>query len=217
MSNNGAPDPIAAVARIAGGKSDLTYPNDQILFAHGDPADCIFLLKVGSAMVTVVSSEGREAVVGILRAGDFCGEECLDGYPLRMTTVTALTECVVTRIDKTTMLRALREDPRLADAMIAFLTARNIRTQADLADQLLNSTEKRLARILLILATGEEDNGLEPIIPKIRQETLAEMIGTSRTHVNFFMNKFRRLGLVDYNGEIKVNRPALGRLLRSES
>jgi CRP-like cAMP-binding protein len=217
MSDNGAPDPIAAVARIAAGKSELTYPKDQVLFTQGDPAEGVFLLQKGNAKVTVVSTEGREAVVGILRRGDFCGEECLDGHALRMATVTALTECVVTRIDNAAMLRAVREDISIAAALIAFLAARNIRTQDDLADLLLNSTEKRLARLLLILANGGEDNELKPIVPKVSQEMLAEMIGTSRTHVNFFMNKFRRLGLLDYNSEIKIDRPALRRHLRSES
>jgi CRP-like cAMP-binding protein len=217
-SKRHAPDPTAVLAGMRGSKSELKYHKDQVLYAQGDPADSTFFVQSGSAKVTIVSSEGREAVVGILRPGDFCGEECLTEYPLRTATVTLLTECTVTRLERASMIRALREDRAFSDLFVSHLAARNIRTQADLADQLLNSTEKRLARLLLNLSGGgEEEQGLEPIVPKISQETLAEMIGTSRTHVNFFMNKFRRLGLVDYDGELKVNRSLLNKFLRTGS
>jgi CRP/FNR family cyclic AMP-dependent transcriptional regulator len=211
------PDPTAVLARMGAGKSELKFHKDQALYAQGDPADSSFFVQSGSAKVTIVSPEGREAVVEILRPGDFCGEECLTGYPLRTATVTPLTECTVTRLEKASMIRALREDRTFSDLFVSHLAARIIRTQADLADQLLNSTEKRLARLLLNLSSGGEEEGLEPIIPKISQETLAEMIGTSRTHVNFFMNKFRRLGFVDYDGEFKVNRSLLNKFLRTGS
>ncbi len=211
------PDLTAVLARMSGGKSELRYHKDQALYAQGDPADSSFFVQSGSAKVTIVSPEGREAVVEILRPGDFCGEECLTEYPLRAATVTALTECTVTRLEKASLIRTLREDHAFSDAFVSHLVARNIRTQADLADLLLNSTEKRLARLLLILSSGGEEEGLEPIVPRISQETLAEMIGTSRTHVNFFMNKFRRVGFIDYDGEIKVNRSLLNKFLRTAS
>ena len=163
--------------------------------------------------MTVVSPAGKEAVVGILQPGDFCGEECLTGHKLRIATVTALTDCVLVRLEKVSVVRALHEDPAFSELFISYLMARSIRMQEDLVDQLLNSTEKRLARLLLILANYGKEDRPEPIVPRISQETLAEMIGTSRTHVNFFMTKFRQLRLIDYNGDIKVHRSLLNMLL----
>ena len=163
--------------------------------------------------MTVVSPAGKEAVVGILQPGDFCGEECLTGHKLRIATATALTECVLVRLEKASVVRALHEDAAFSELFISYLMARSIRMQEDLVDQLLNSTEKRLARLLLILANYGKEDRPEAIVPRISQETLAEMIGTSRTHVNFFMTKFRQLGLIDYNGDIKVHRSLLNMLL----
>jgi CRP/FNR family transcriptional regulator, cyclic AMP receptor protein len=213
MSDDENPDPTAVLAHIVGDKSEFRYYKDQIVYSQGEPADCAYLIHSGNAKVTIVSPEGREAVVGILLSGDFCGEECLTGGGTRAATVIALNNCLVTRIEKAGMVRAIRADHAFAELLISYLTARQLRTQADLADQLLNSTEMRLARLFLTLAKHGDGEGL---VPKIKQETLAEMIGTSRTHVNFFMNKFRRLGFIEYNGEIKVHKLLLSSFLRGQ-
>jgi CRP/FNR family cyclic AMP-dependent transcriptional regulator len=170
-------------------------------------------MQAGTVKVTVVSAAGKEAVVGILQPGDFCGEECLSGHKVRIATVAAMTECVLVRLEKAGVVRALHEDLAFSELFLSYLMARSIRMQEDLVDQLLNSTEKRLARLLLILANYGKEDRPEPIVPKISQETLAEMIGTSRTHVNFFMTKFRQLGFIDYNGHLKVHRSLLNMLL----
>jgi CRP/FNR family cyclic AMP-dependent transcriptional regulator len=213
QSKKPTPDPKAILSRMEGRKSESKYHKDQSFYSQGDPADCIFFIQTGKVKMTVVSPAGKEAVVGILQPGDFCGEECLTGHKLRIATVTALTDCVLVRLEKVSVVRALHEDPAFSELFISYLMARSIRMQEDLVDQLLNSTEKRLARLLLILANYGKEDRPEPIVPRISQETLAEMIGTSRTHVNFFMTKFRQLGLIDYNGDIKVNRSLLNMLL----
>jgi CRP/FNR family transcriptional regulator, cyclic AMP receptor protein len=201
------------LARMHGNKLEV-YLKDQSIYSHGDPASCIFYIRAGNVKVTVVSSSGKEGVVGILQPGELCGEECVAGHEWRLTTATALTDCEVLRLEKKGVVRALREEPAFAELFISHLLARSLRMQEDLVDQLLNSTEKRLARLLLILANyGREEEGPDPIMPRISQETLGEMIGTSRTQVNFFMNKFRQLGLIDYNGSIKVHRSLLNILL----
>jgi CRP/FNR family cyclic AMP-dependent transcriptional regulator len=217
-----AADPESILARIKGGREGLKYARDQIAYSQGDPADFVFYVRAGCAKATVVSGEGREAVVAILQPGSFCGEECLTGHKLRMATVTALTECVLLRLPKAGIIRALHDDPEFSELFTTYLMERNIRVQEDLVDQLLNSTEKRLARLLLILASYGKEDRPDPIVPKINQETLAEMVGTSRTHVNFFMNKFRQLGLIEYDGsdtkgEIKVNGSLLNMLLHERS
>jgi CRP/FNR family cyclic AMP-dependent transcriptional regulator len=208
------------LARITGGKSELKYSRDQIAYSQGDPADFVFYIRAGSLKVTIVSEEGKEAVVAILQPGSFCGEECLTGHKLRIATVTALTECVLIRMPKAGIVRALHDDQRFSELFTAYLLERAIRVQEDLVDQLLNSTEKRLARLLLILANYGKEDRPDPILPRINQETLAEMIGTSRTHVNFFMTKFRQLGFIEYDGdtkgEIKVNRSLLNMLLHEK-
>jgi CRP/FNR family transcriptional regulator, cyclic AMP receptor protein len=209
-------DPTAILAGMNGGKSESKYHRDQILYAQGDPASCLFYIQAGNVKVTVVSPEGKEAVVGILQLGDFCGEECLSGHRLRIATATALTECALVRLERLGAVRALHDNPAFSELFISYLMARSIRMQADLVDQLLNSTEKRLARLLLILANYGKEDRPEPVVPRISQETLAEMIGTSRTHVNFFMNKFRQLGFIDYNGTIKVRRSLLNMLLHDK-
>jgi CRP-like cAMP-binding protein len=208
--------PQAILARLNGGKSETTFQKDQIVYSQGDPADSVFYLESGKVKVTVVSEAGKEAVVAVLLPGSFCGEECLSGHNLRITTVSTLIECVLMRITKAAVVRALRDDPDFSALFVTFLMERNIRMQEDLVDQLLNSTEKRLARLLLILANYGKEDRPDPIVPKINQETLAEMIGTSRTHVNFFMNKFRQLGFIEYNGDIKVNRSLLNMLLHEK-
>ena len=217
---NHTTDSESILARITGGKSELKYSRDQIAYSQGDPADFVFYVRAGSVKVTIVSEEGKEAVVAIHLPGNFCGEECLTGHKLRLATVTALTECELVRLPKASVIRALHDDVEFSELFTTYLLERNIRVQEDLVDQLLNSTEKRLARLLLILANYGKEDRPDPIVPKISQETLAEMIGTSRTHVNHFMNKFRQLGLIEYNGdtrgEIKVNRSLLNLMLHEK-
>jgi len=206
-------DPEAIIAKLNGGRSEAKYQKDQTVFSQGDPADGVYYVQSGKLKVLVVSKTGKEAVVAILPPGSFCGEECLTGHKLRLTTVKALTQCGLIRLAKASIVRALHDDQQFSELFTWYLMQRNIRVQEDLVDQLLNSTEKRLARLLLILANYGKEERPEPILPKINQETLAEMIGTSRTHVNFFMNKFRQLGFIEYNGAIKVNRSLLNMLL----
>ena len=215
-AQNGLSGPEAIIARIDGGRSEAKYQKEQIVYSQGDPADGVFYIQSGRVKVTVVSEEGKEAVVAILPAGCFCGEESLSGHKLRISTIKALTECMLMRIAKSSIMRALHDDQEFAELFTTYLIRRNISVQEDLVDQLLNSTEKRLARLLLILANYGKEDRPDPIVPKINQETLAEMIGTSRTHVNFFMNKFRQLGLIEYNGDIKVNRSLLNMLLHEK-
>jgi CRP/FNR family cyclic AMP-dependent transcriptional regulator len=215
-AQNGAADTEAIVARVDGGRSEAKYQRDQIVYSQGDAADYVFYVQSGRVKVAVVSEEGKEAVVAILPAGSFCGEECLAGHTLRISTVRALTECALLRMAKASVARALHHDQPFAALFTTYLIRRNIRMQEDLADQLLNSTEKRLARLLLILANYGKEDQPDPIVPKINQETLADMIGTSRTHVNFFMNKFRQLGFIEYNGDIKVNPSLLNVLLHEK-
>jgi CRP/FNR family cyclic AMP-dependent transcriptional regulator len=208
--------PGAIIARMNGGKSEVKLHRDQIVYSQGDPAESVFYLSSGTVKVTVLSELGKEAVVAILQPGNFCGEECLTGHKLRMSTVKALTECTLIKMAKASTMRALHEDHEFSELFTVYLMERNVRIQADLVDQLLNSTEKRLARLLLILANYGKEDRPEPIIPKLSQETLAEMVGTSRTHVNHFMTKFRDLGFIEYNGVIKVNRSLLNMLLHEK-
>jgi CRP-like cAMP-binding protein len=210
-------DAKAILARIAGRKSESRYRKDQILYSQGDPADTVFYLQAGRLKVAVASPAGKEAVVGILQPGDFCGEECLAGHQARIATAAALAECALVQMAKADVLRALRDDPAFLELFISHLMTRSIRMQEDMVEQLLNSTEKRLARILVILANFGKEGQPEQVIPRISQETLADMVGTSRTHVNFFMNKFRQMGFIEYNGEIKVRRTLLNILLHDRS
>jgi CRP/FNR family transcriptional regulator, cyclic AMP receptor protein len=208
-------NPESILARVDG--LELKCKKDQVVYAQGNPADFIFYVQDGRLKVSVVSEEGKEAVVAILQPGNFFGEECLTGHKLRMATVRALTECVLLRIPKASIIRALHDYPDFFELFTTYLMERSIRVREDLVDQLLHSTERRLARLLLILANCETKDRPNPIVPKINQETLAEMIGTTRTHVNFFMNKFRQLGFIEYDGdtkgEIKVKRSLLNVLL----
>jgi CRP/FNR family transcriptional regulator, cyclic AMP receptor protein len=214
--NTGAPDPAAIIARMNGGTSEARYQLDQIVYSQGDAADSVFYVQSGRLKVTVVSEEGKEAVVAILAAGHFFGEDCLTGHSQRLSTVKALSSSACIRMAKASVARALHEDHEFSELFTTYLMERNIRVQEDLVDQLLNSTEKRLARLLLILASYGREDQPDPIVPRINQETLAEMIGTSRTHVNFFMNKFRQLGLIEYNGDIKVHRSLLNVMLHEK-
>ena len=181
------------------------YANSAVLFSQGDPAAAVLYLQEGSVKLSVLSRTGKEAVVAILGPGDFFGEGCLAGQPQRMSTATAIRSSTVLIVEKPQMLQILHTQPALADRFLSHMLARNIRIEEDLIDQLFNSSEKRLARALLLLARyGKEDEPLR--LPKMSQEMLAEMVGTTRSRINFFMNKFRKLGFIEYNGDIKVNR-----------
>ncbi len=205
----------AAFLMSAGlGRTMIRFSPKQHFFSQGEPSDSIFYLQKGRARVTVLSPTGREATITLLSAGDFVGEEALTSpSALRLTTATATTACHALRIAREAMMRVLHEEHALSDIFLKFLLARSIRIQADLVDQLFNSSEKRLARILLLMADFGEPDGHENLISKISQETLAEMIGTTRSRVNFFMNRFRKLGFIDYNGGIRVNKSLLSVVL----
>jgi CRP/FNR family cyclic AMP-dependent transcriptional regulator len=194
-------EPKEFLSRIGAGRTNANYHADDVVFAQGDAADAVFYLQNGKVKITVTSENGKEAVLAIIGPDDFFGEGCLNGQPLRLATVTAMTDCSIMRLEKAAMVRVLHEEPKFADLFIAHLLSRNSRVEEDLVDQLFNSSEKRLARTLLLLANFGKDAKQEPVIAKINQETLAEMIGTTRSRVNFFMNKFRRLGFIDYNGD----------------
>jgi CRP/FNR family cyclic AMP-dependent transcriptional regulator len=206
-------DPKAFLAHIGEGRMLAKYRQNQTIFAQGEPADAVFYILDGKVKVTVLSKGGKEAVLAILGAGDFFGEGSLNGHRRRMATVTTMTDCTITRLDKATMIRALHDEPRLSELFITYLLHRNFRVEEDLVDQLFNSSEKRLARILLLLANFGKENKSEHVIAPLSQETLAEMVGTTRSRVNFFMNKFRRLGFIDYNGGLEVHASLLDMVL----
>ena len=191
----------------------MLFPKKQGIFVQGDTADAVFYIQTGKVKLTVVSQPGKEATIGILGEGDFFGEACLAGQPLRMLTATAMTDCSVLRIDKKAMMEALHREHELSDLFVAYLLARNVRYEEDLVDQLFNSSEKRLARILLLLAHFGKEGKPESVVPKISQEMLAEMIGTTRSRVSFFMNRFRKLGFIHYNGGLQVHSSLLSVVL----
>jgi len=193
-------DPKKFLGTIGEGRRVVAFPTRQTIFAQGDAADAVFYIQEGKVKLTVVSKIGKEATLGMLREGEFFGEGSLAGQALRMGSAIAMTDCELLRIDKKAMMLALHREHSLSDLFVAYLLARNIRYEEDLVDQLFNSSEKRLARILLLLAHFGKEGVPETVIPKVSQETLAEMIGTTRSRVNFFMNRFRELGFVDYNG-----------------
>jgi CRP/FNR family transcriptional regulator, cyclic AMP receptor protein len=187
------------LAKARGGTSK-EYQKNRTVFSQGSLADAVFYIEKGKIKLTVLSGRGKEAVVAILGNGDFFGEGCLAGQPLRMATAASITECSILRVQKETMIRMLHNEPAWSERFMAYLLSRNVRIEEDLVDQLFNSSEKRLARILLLLTRFGKDGQHDHVVPKISQETLAEMIGTTRSRVSFFMNKFRKLGFVDYNG-----------------
>jgi CRP/FNR family cyclic AMP-dependent transcriptional regulator len=209
-------DPKSFLARVGEGRSIERFGKDQIVFSQGDPADAVFYIQKGKAKVTVVSEQGKEAVVAILGANEFFGEGCLAGQPQRIATVTTMTDSVTMRLEKAAVVDVIHREPAFSEMFIAHLLGRTIRVEADLVDQLFNSSEKRLARLLLLLANFGKEGKPEPIIAKISQETLAEMIGTTRSRVSFFMNKFRKLGLIDYNGGIHVHSSLLNVVLHEQ-
>ncbi len=193
-------DPQVFLDTIGEGRKALLFPKKQTIFAQGDPADAVFYLRTGKVRLTVVSKTGKEATIGILSDGSFFGEGSLAGQPLRMGSATAMTDCAVLRIEKKAMVDALHREHTLSDLFVAYLLTRNIRYEEDLVDQLFNSSEKRLARVLLMLAHFGKEGIPESVVPKISQETLAEMVGTTRSRVSFFMNRFRKLGFINYAG-----------------
>jgi CRP-like cAMP-binding protein len=206
-------DPKALVSRVDEGRSVETFRRKQTIFSQGDPADAVFYVQKGQVKLTVVSKQGKEAVVALLGQDEFFGEGCLAGQQLRMSTATAAEDAIILRLRKTAMVRLLRTDKKFSELFTTYLLSRNIRYEEDLVDQLFNSSEKRLARILLLLAHFGKDGKQEPVIPKISQETLAGMIGTTRARVSHFMNKFRKLGFIDYNGGMLVHSSLLNIVL----
>jgi CRP/FNR family cyclic AMP-dependent transcriptional regulator len=206
-------DPVEFLETAAKGRIVCTNHKKQIIFAQGDIADSVIYIKKGKVKVTVVSKQGKEAVVAILGADEFLGEGCLIGQPKRLATATTITDCVTMRVEKVEILRVLQDEPAFSKIFISHILARNARVEEDLVDQLFNSTEKRLARVLLLLANFGKEGRPEPIIAKISQETLAEMIGTTRSRVSHFMNKFRKMGFIDYNGHLEIHSSLLSVVL----
>jgi CRP/FNR family transcriptional regulator, cyclic AMP receptor protein len=209
-------DAQAFLAKVGAGKTRLEFKRRQNVFAQGDVADMVFYLQKGKVKLAVLSKRGKEAVVGILQPGQFFGEGSLDGHKLRISTATSMEDCVITAITKDAMLAALHDEPRFSEMFMAHLLTRNSRIEEDLIDQLFNSSERRLARTLLLLANFGKAGGSQTISPNISQETLADMIGTTRSRVSHFMNKFRKLGLIDYNGKIKVHNSLLSAVLHGK-
>ncbi|GMO97641.1 Crp/Fnr family transcriptional regulator [Bradyrhizobium sp. TM239] len=206
-------DPKVFLAKVGEGKAILKVDKNQIVFSQGDAADTVFYIQKGRIKVLVVSEQGKEAVVGIMEPGQFFGEGCLNGQLLRISTTVVMEPCVITSITRSAMLAALKSEPKFSELFMGYLLSRNSRIEEDLIDQLFNSSEKRLARLLLLLANFGKDGASQPIAAQISQETLAEMIGTTRSRVSFFMNKFRKLGFITYNGKIEVHSSLLNAVL----
>jgi CRP/FNR family cyclic AMP-dependent transcriptional regulator len=206
-------DPIAFLSRVGTGKAIVNYRKGRIIFAQGEEADKVFYIQSGKVKLTVVSEQGKEAVVGILESAQFFGEGCLSGQVVRVGTARAMDECLITAITRKAMLATLRKESKFSELFVTYLLTRNNRVEEDLIDQLFNSSEKRLARLLLLLANFGKDGKPTPIDASINQATLAEMIGTTRSRVSFFLNKFRKLGLISYNGRFEVHRSLLNAVL----
>jgi CRP/FNR family transcriptional regulator, cyclic AMP receptor protein len=209
-------DPQVFLAKVGDGKRILQFKKDQNIFEQGDPADTVYYIQKGRVRLTVLSDHGKEAVVGIVEPSQFFGEGCMNGHKLRISTTTAMENCVITAITKTAMIATLHNEPQFSEMFMAYLLTRNSRIEEDLIDQLFNSSERRLARLLLLLAQFGKEGGPLPINPNISQETLADMIGTTRSRVSFFMNKFRKLGFIDYNGHIEVHNSLLSAVLHDK-
>jgi len=204
------------LAKIGEGSNDARYRKGEVVFSQGDVADAVFYIQKGKVKISVVSEQGKEAVIALLAKEDFFGEGCLAGQTRRMATVEAMTDCDIVRLEKAAIVRVIHAEPAFSELFIAHLLARAIRVESDLVDQLFNSSEKRLARLLLLLANFGKEGKPEPVIAKISQETLAEMIGTTRARVSYFMNKFRNLGFIDYNGGIEVHNSLLNVILHDQ-
>ena len=209
-------EPAVFLATAALGRDISTYSKKEVIFAQGDDADAVFYIKKGKVKVAIVSKQGKEAVIALLGPDEFVGEGCLIGQPKRLTTASAMTECQTMRVAKAEIQRVLQDEPTFSQMFVSHILARNARVEEDLADQLFNSTEKRLARLLLLLANFGKEGRTEPILAKISQETLAEMIGTTRSRVSHFMNKFRELGFIDYNGHLEIHNSLVGVLLADQ-
>jgi CRP/FNR family cyclic AMP-dependent transcriptional regulator len=209
-------DPNIFLAKVGKGKTVSNYLKDQIVFSQGEVADAVFYIQQGKVKLTVVSEQGKEAVVAMLGPGHFFGEGCLNGHPLRIATTRAVDKCLITRLEKATMLATIHNESEFSELFMSYLLTRNSRIEEDLIDQLFNSSEKRLARLLLLLANFGKEGRPEPIVGKYSQETLAEMIGTTRSRVSFFMNKFRKMGLIEYNGKLEVHNSLLNVVLNDK-
>jgi CRP-like cAMP-binding protein len=206
-------DPRVFLSKANGGKTITAYAENEAIFSQGDPADAVYYVLKGKVKLTVVSRQGKSAVVAILGVGDFFGEGCLSGQPLRMATACSLMKSSVMKLKKEVVVHVLNEEPSFSQLFVAHLLSRNLRMEEDLIDQLFNSSERRLARVLLLLANFGKEEPPQTVIPKISQETLAGIVGTTRSRVSFFMNRFRKLGLIDYNGELKINSSLLNVVL----
>jgi CRP/FNR family transcriptional regulator, cyclic AMP receptor protein len=209
-------DPMVFLATGNGGRAISKYRKNETIFSQGDPADSVFYIQKGKVKIAVVSERGKEAVVALQGPDEFFGEGCLTGQLRRLATATAVTECEIMRVEKAAMIRVLHDEPAFSEMFVSHLLTRTVRVEEDLVDQLFNSSEKRLARALLLLANFGKEGRPEPIIAKISQETLAEMIGTTRSRVSLFMNKFRKLGLIDYNGHMEVHSSLLNVVLHDD-
>jgi CRP/FNR family cyclic AMP-dependent transcriptional regulator len=207
-------DPKVFLATVNHGRTVSTYPRAAVVFQQASPADAVFYIRKGRIKIVVASQQGKEAVVAVLGAGEFFGEGCLIGQPLRLATARAMVDSEVMRVGKAEMIRVLHDEPSFGEVFMAHLLTRNSRVEEDLADQLFNSSEKRLARTLLLLANFGKEGEAQPIATKISQETLAEIVGTTRPRINSFMNKFRKLGFIDYNGDLKIHNSLLSVVLR---
>jgi CRP/FNR family cyclic AMP-dependent transcriptional regulator len=209
-------DPKDFLAKVGVGKTIVEFRKNQTVFSQGDVADTVFYIQSGQVKLTVMSEQGKEAVVAVLEPGQFFGEGCMNGHSIRIATTTAMEDCVITAITKAAMIAALHDEPTFSELFMAYLLTRNSRIEEDLIDQLFNSSEKRLARLLLLLANFGKEGSPQPISPNISQETLAEMIGTTRSRVSHFLNKFRKLGLISYNGKIEVHSSLMDAVLRDK-
>ena len=205
------------LSKLSRGKTIVECGANRNIFQQGEPADSVFYLKQGKVKLSVTSQQGKEAIVGILNGGEFLGEGCLAGQPLRMSSATAMTDCTLARIEKPLMTRMLHERHEVSELFVMHLLSRNIRYEEDLVDQLFNSSEKRLARILLLLAHFGKEGRSEAVLPRVNQENLAQMVGTTRSRISHFMNKFRELGFIDYNGGLKVHSGLLSVVLHDDS
>jgi CRP/FNR family transcriptional regulator, cyclic AMP receptor protein len=209
-------DPKTFLANVGTGKTILEFRKNQHVYEQGDAADTVFYIQKGKVKLVVLSEQGKEAVIAILEPGQFFGEGCMNGHALRIATTTAMEDCLITAITKTAMIAAIHEQPQFSELFMTYLLTRNSRIEEDLIDQLFNSSERRLARLLLLLANFAKEGSPQPISPSVTQETLAEMIGTTRSRVSAFMNKFRKLGLISYNGHIEVHSSLLNAVLHEK-
>jgi CRP/FNR family transcriptional regulator, cyclic AMP receptor protein len=209
-------DVTVFLSTVDGGRSVSNYRKNQKIFAQGDAADSVFYIQDGQVKLSVISELGKEAVVALHGKENFFGEGCLSGQSLRLASAAAMTDCVIMRLDKTAIVRVLHEQPKFSEMFLSYILARNARVEADLVDQLFNSSEKRLARLLLLMANFGKEGRPEPVIAKVSQETLAEMVGTTRSRVSHFMNKFRKLGFIEYNGDLEIHNSLLNVILHDD-